>query len=41
MDDKTINTILKALSTGLRVEMLMQKDGSIIIQTVQRKKLKV
>jgi antitoxin component of MazEF toxin-antitoxin module len=41
MDEKTIKAILAALSGGERVELLLQKDGSIVIQTVRRKKLKI
>lgn len=41
MDEKTIAAVLKALSAGFRVELLMQKDGTVVIQTVQRKKLKI
>lgn len=40
MNEKTIKAILAALSSGLRVELVQQKDGSIIIQTIQRKRLK-
>lgn len=40
MDDKTIKAILEALSKGLRVELLKDKDGNIIAQTIQRKRLK-
>lgn len=41
MDEKTINAILEALSNGLRVELLKDKDGNIIAQTIQRKRLKI
>ncbi len=41
MDKKTIDAIQKALSSGQRVELLLQKDGSVLIQTVQRKRLKI
>lgn len=41
MDEKTIKAILDALSNGLRVELLMDKDGNIIAQTIQRKRLKI
>ena len=40
MDEKTIHAIMAALAKGLRVELVMQKDGTIAVQTVQRKKLK-
>ena len=40
MDEKTIKAIKAALSNGLRVELLMDKDGKIIAQTIQRKQLK-
>lgn len=41
MDDKTIKAILEALSKGFRVELLKDKDGNIIVQTIQRKRLKI
>jgi len=41
MDDKTIQAIKNALSKGFRVELVQQKDGTIVIQTVQRRKLKI
>lgn len=41
MDEKTIRAILEALSNGLRVELLKDKDGNIIAQTIQRKRLKI
>ena len=41
MDEKTIRAILDALSKGLRVELLKDKDGNIIAQTIQRKRLKI
>ena len=41
MDEKTIKAILEALSKGLRVELLKDKDGNIIAQTIQRKRLKI
>lgn len=41
MDDKTIKAILEALSKGFRVELLMDKDGNILVQTIQRKRLKI
>lgn len=41
MDEKTIKAILAALNKGQRVELLRQKDGSIIVQAVQRKRLTV
>lgn len=40
MDEKTINAIVEALAKGLRVELLKDKDGNIIVQTIQRKRLK-
>lgn len=40
MDEKTIKAIEAALSNGFRVELLMDKDGKVIIQTIQRKRLK-
>lgn len=41
MDEKTIKAILEALSNGLRVELLKDKDGNIIAQTIQRKRMKI
>lgn len=41
MDEKIIEAILEALSKGLRVELLKDKDGNIIAQTIQRKRLKI
>lgn len=41
MDEKVIRAILEALSKGFRVEILQDKGGNIIIQTVQRKRLKI
>ena len=41
MDEKVIKAILEALSNGLRVELLKDKDGNIIAQTIQRKRLKI
>lgn len=41
MDEKTIKAIITALENGMRVELLRQKDGTIIVQTVHRKKLKI
>lgn len=41
MDEKIINAILEALSKGLRVELLKDKDGNIIAQTIHRKRLKI
>ena len=41
MDEKTIKAILSALSKGQRVELLRQKDGSILVQTIQRNRLKI
>ena len=40
IDPQTIKAILRALKNGLRVEILQGKDGEIIVQTVQRKRLK-
>jgi len=40
MDEKTIAAIKAALAGGFRVELLLQKDGSVLVQTVQRKRLK-
>lgn len=41
MDEKIIKAILEALSNGFRVEILKDKDGNIIAQTIQRKRLKI
>ena len=41
MDEKTIKAIEEAVSNGLRVEVLKDKDGNIIAQTIQRKRLKL
>ena len=41
MDEKTINAILEALAKGQRVELLRQKDGRILAQVIQRRKLKL
>lgn len=41
MDEKTIKAILDALSKGFRVEVLQDKAGNIIIQTIHRKRLKI
>lgn len=38
--ETTIQAIMTALAKGLRVELVLQKDGTIAVQTVQRKKLK-
>lgn len=40
MDKNTIMSIENALKHGFRVELIMNKDGNIIVQTVQRKQLK-
>lgn len=40
MDNQTMQAIINALKKGLRVELLLDKDGNIIAQTVQRKRLK-
>lgn len=41
MDEKAIQAIIAALKNGFRVELVMQKDGSIVAQTVSRKKLNI
>ncbi len=41
MDEKTVKAIETAVSNGLRVEVLKDKDGNIIVQTIQRKRLKI
>lgn len=40
MDEKTIEAIEQAVNRGLRVEILKDKEGNIIAQTIQRKRLK-
>jgi hypothetical protein len=40
MDEKTVYAIMQALIKGFRVELVLQKDGTISVQTIQRKKLK-
>ncbi len=41
MDSDTIKAIEEALKKGYRVELLRDKDGKIIVQTIQRKRLKM
>lgn len=41
LDEKTVKAIEKAVSSGLRVEVLKDKEGKIIAQTIQRKRLKL
>ncbi len=41
MDEKTIKAIETAISSGFRVEILKDKAGNIIVQTIQRKRLKI
>lgn len=40
IDDKLKAAIERALASGFRVELLRDKDGHIIVQTIQRKRLK-
>lgn len=40
ISEKTIKAIESAVSNGMRVEVLKDKNGNIIIQTVQRKRLR-
>lgn len=40
IDEKLKATIERALASGFRVELLRDKDGNIIVQTIQRKRLK-
>lgn len=40
MPPKLIEAILMALKKGLRVELLLDKDGNIKAQTISRKVLK-
>ena len=41
MTEQVIAAIEAALKRGLRVELLMDKDGNIRVQTVSRKKLNI
>lgn len=41
MDESTIKAIETAVDKGMRVEVLKDKDGNIIAQTIQRKRLKI
>lgn len=41
MNENTIKAIMEALSKGLRVELLRDKNGDIIVQTIQRKRMKI
>lgn len=40
IDEKLKTAIERALASGFRVELLRDKDGNIIVQTIQRKRLK-
>lgn len=40
MSEEVIRAIESALKNGFRIEILMDKDGRIIIQTIKRKLLK-
>lgn len=40
IDEKLKTAIERALTSGFRVEILRDKDGNIIVQTIQRKRLK-
>ncbi len=40
IDEKLKAAIERALAAGFRVELLRDKDGKIIVQTIQRKRLK-
>ena len=40
MKPELIDAIMVALSHGQRVELLLDKEGEVIAQTVQRKRLK-
>lgn len=40
MDEKTVKAIEDAIKNGFRVEILRDKDGKVIVQTIQRKRLK-
>lgn len=39
IDEKIIKAIENALDSRQRVEVLKDKDGNIIVQTIQRKRL--
>lgn len=41
VDEKIVKAIEKAVSNGLRVEVLKDKDGNFIAQTIHRKRLKL
>lgn len=40
IDEELKTAIERALSSGFRVELMRDKDGNIIAQTIQRKRLK-
>ncbi len=40
LGDKTVKAITEALEKGFRVELLKDKDGTVIVQTIQRKRVK-
>lgn len=40
IDEKLKTAIERALAAGFRVELLRDKEGNIIVQTIQRKRLK-
>lgn len=41
MDDKTMKAILSALSAGNRVQLKQLRDGTIKVQVVSLKELKI
>lgn len=41
MDEKTIKAILTALAKGQRVQLKQQRDGTIKVQIVFQKELKI
>ncbi len=41
MNEKIIKAIMEALEKGFRVELLKDKDGTVIVQTIQRKRVKM
>ncbi len=41
MDEKTIKAILSALAAGHRVQLKQLRDGTIKIQVVSQKELKI
>lgn len=40
MNEKLVDSIASALASNYRVELLIDKGGNIVAQTIQRKRLK-